>query len=392
MGKWMNKQETKAVKRIKSSMRNSKLPEMSDRQLGIVVGAFRKDGEAVSRLTVLRARKTNFRRPRREIPGPKPRFEWCWKHMLRTARRMIRDENNPWAVTSHGLLEEIRAWRPGEVRRRRQNGERLRKGDLPLPSVSTILRKCHEKKLWFFDPVNFHELTAAERAKRLKFSNKVLRKTFHEKVDLYADEKSFQLRSTAKHRLLCARSKHKRVMAEAKTNKKNNRCRKNYGRQVKNRKHIIRLNLKLNKQSVPSVQVLAGVEPKRNRNGVPVSLFTKMRHNKINSKNCANAFIAWAKKYRKARRWNSRAWVRIVVDNARFHQNLMLDRLAGHKIMIFYISPYSPDLSPPDYVRKNNLTSSKLIHSPTHGTPRVPHHQHFAPKYLRFHFFHFRFC
>lgn len=352
MGGKLSEDDIRFIKKTSAAIRRGEIPEMCDRQLGLLIGHRRADGVAPSRLTVLRARKLPSRRPALRKRGPKFKFQWCRSYLLRTARRLLKNDKNPWPVTSDCLQECIRDWRRREVRRRRQQGEVVGANDLPIPSTRTIVRELNRKGLFTFDSVNFHELTRDQKKKRINFCKRILRAGWYNKVDLFMDEKSWHIRRCAKHRLMVQRSKHRRVYSQAVNGgKRSLRVRKNGGRKAVSKSDLIRLDLRRTKKNIGSRQVVAGVEPRRNRRGPGVSLWAQVKGNKLNSKSVADVVIKWAEKYRRRRNWSRNRWVRIVIDNARYHGKLFKGHLQGHKIMILYSSPWSPDIHPCDFVR-----------------------------------------
>ena len=359
---WMSRDETVAVKRLKVDMNRGKIPQMSDRQLGIVVARFRKDNIQPSRFAILRAGQKNLRGPKRKKPGPKSKFEWCFSWLVRTALRKLGKKSNPWPVTSYSLREDLRE------HRRRRIGSGHHASTMPMPTARMIRHHLNRKEIYTFDPENFHEFTALEKRKRVNFCKRVLRSSWRKKIDLYLDEKSWIIRRSPAYRIMAQRTKHTKVYAKAKP--KNAKVRKNAGRVPVNKSSVIRLCLKKNKKNICSKQVIAGIEPKSNRKGPAVSMWMRARDNKLNTKTVKEALVKWATKYRKARRWGPKRTVRVVLDNAKYHQQLLRSRLSGHHIQLLYLPPHSADLAICDYV--GHIKFFNNLKSPPNPKPPEP--------------------
>ena len=181
--KWSTKDDVRFVKRVKKSMRHDELPDMSDKQVGILLGHFRKNGKPVSRLTVRRAAKQKSRRPARKKPGPKSEFEWCKPYLRKLLHRWLNDPNRADPVTSKALQDAVRLCAAKRRRAARQNGDPV--VPMPVPEERTIRKYYNEWDYFGIEPKDFRELSAANKKERVKFCHKVVHTSFYKKTNIF---------------------------------------------------------------------------------------------------------------------------------------------------------------------------------------------------------------
>lgn len=350
--KWISAREHRFIKKC---ARDKRLKSVSSTQMGIIVGHSR-GSKPISRHTINRVKNKPMRLPVRKKPGRKTRFGWCEDYLVRLVKRLEDDKEQEEDISARMLQSYVEDLAKKRNRGYTRNGvPRRDRPKMPIPSQRKIRFILNRRGFGTVPPENFKELTADQKRKRVLGCRRMLRRGWLGSIDLFMDEKSWLMKVTKKDRRMINRGSARRVWKKVYKNSRGTNTPVT---------PCCRLHLKKTKAGLSSVQVIAGVEP-NGRVGAPVSLWhrpAKRFSNKLTARSVAEQVISWSKKYRKRKRLSPRGrFLKICMDQAKFHQKLFKELIRPHRIKLVYLPKYSPDLAPPDYVFLSQMFQIQMI-------------------------------